>query len=148
MKKLVAIITVLALAIGVLATATTVAIFTQGAASGAAADQEATATATAAITATATVDITSCQVQLALCHQAIGRQHEAEETHVAHDDETATARAGEDYRATADHARLVRTITAQAGTVTAQSADIADLAAARTPAPGWRVVLPAALRGT
>jgi len=95
---------------------------------------------------TPTPDITSCETQLALCSIAMGRQHAAEETHLAYDDETATVQAGRDYRSTAEHGQLIRIITKQA-------ADIRDLAAARTwtptetPAPVWRVILPAVIRG-
>lgn len=67
-----------------------------------------------------------CEDQLAMCSMALGRQHAAEETHLAYDDATATYWAGKAYLATYDHARLERTSTAFAAVAnaTATSAEL------------------------
>ena len=76
----------------------------------------------------AQTDPVACEDQLAMCSIALGRQHAAEETHLAYDDATATYWAGVAYLATYDHASSARTSTA-----------FASVANATATAAEWRI---------
>lgn len=96
-------------------------------------------------------DVAGCECQRQACFVMRMTEGAAQETHFADDDETATARAGEAYVATAYHARAERTMAAMVRIMTAQASDIRDLAAAQnlgspTEVPTWRAILPALLR--